>query len=189
GIHLTVGPGSGGGNTSACTDPTCVGNTPQGQCDGGLAIDSADAMDGARAMGLCKVADATSWGVLSAEWVRSDGQPLVGGNGGVFGDGTLLPAGKGILTRFGNSITPREGAQLLALSSGSARNPGEPDYRDPAGNHKDTSPHGAPPGYPKESPSCPNTTTGSPYDSAGLRLTIRTPTDAKSFQFEFDFFT
>jgi hypothetical protein len=180
GIDLTVGPGSGGG-TTFCTEPTCVGSTPQGECDGGLPIDSGDAMDGARAMGLCKVADATSWGVLTAEWVRSDGQPLTG----------ALLDGKGILNKFG-PMQPREGNQMLVLSSGAARAPGDPGYQDPGGYAKEdffAPPHGAPPGYPKESPSCPGVTTGPPYDSAGLRLKIRTPTDAKSFQFEFDFYT
>lgn len=181
--------GSGGTDVPACTELTCVGNTPQGNCDGSLAIDSGDAMDGARAIGLCQVAQPDTWGVVSAEWVRSDGQPLVGGDGGLFGDGTDLTKGRGILNDFGSSVVPREGGQLLALSSGSARNPDEPDYLDPGGNWKDSNPHGSPAGYPKESPSCPGVTTGDPYDSAGLRLTLLTPTDANSFTFEFNFFT
>jgi hypothetical protein len=169
----------GSGNAPVCNDPDCIGNTPQGNCDTGLAIDSADAMDGARAMGLCQVAQPGTWGVVNAEWVRSDGQPLSG----------VLARGKGILDHFGNAMVPREGATMLALSSGSARNPGEPEYYDPQGDWKDQMIHGAPPGYPKESPSCPGVETGDPYDSAGLRLTIRTPRDAKSFTFDFDFYT
>lgn len=188
GVLLTNVGGS-GNNTQACTLPSCVGNTPQGQCDSGLQLASSDAMDGARAIGLCQVAAADTWGVLEAAWVRSDGQPLVGGDGGPYWDGTDLPTGKGILTRFGNVIAPREGASMLGLSSGAARNPGDPDYMDPQGDWKDSSPHGAPPGYPKESPSCQGVQTGEPYDSAGLRLRIKTPTDAKSFTFDFDFYT
>jgi hypothetical protein len=197
--HSTSGPGTGGsggldlmtgsggtGNAPACTDPTCIGNTPQGNCDSGLAIDSADAMDGARAIGLCQVAQTGTWGVTDAQWVRSDGQPLVGG-GDV--DGITLDFGKGILTHFGNVIMPREGSSLLAISSGVARNPSDPGFADPGGAWKDGTPHGSPPGYPKESPSCPGVVTGEPYDSAGLRVTIRTPTDAKSFAFDFDFYT
>lgn len=187
GLDFGTGASNAGGG-SACTDATCIGNNPQGECDTGLAIGSPDAMDGARAIGICQAAQAGTWGVVSADWVRSDGQPLTGGDGGIFGDGTSLEAGKGILGNFGSSVVPREGEKMLVLSSGAARNPGEPDYYDPGGNWKDSNPHGAPAGYPKESPSC-NVTTGSPYDSAGLRMTVRTPTDAKSFQFEFNFYT
>ncbi len=78
---------------------------------------------------------------------------------------------------------------MLALSSGAARGPSDPGYEDPAGVWKDMSAHGAPPGYPKESPACPGTTTGDPFDSAGLKVVIKTPLDAKSFTFDFDFYT
>jgi hypothetical protein len=174
---------------SGCNDPSCIGGNPQGDCDTGLAIDSPDAMDGARAIGLCKAATPDSWGVTQAQWVRSDGQPLTGGDGGPFGDGGTLDGGKGILTRFGSSIQPREGASMLAISSGSARNPEDPGYYDVANNWKDSFPHGTPPGYPKESPSCPGVITGEPYDSAGLRLDIQVPSDAKSFSFNSNFYT
>lgn len=185
---LFTGTG-GSGNAPACEDPTCIGNTPQGNCDSGLGLESDDAMDAARAIGLCQVAQPGTWGVISAEWVRSDGQPLVGGDGGPLFTGTDLTKGRGLVDHFGAAVAPREGAKMLAISSGSARNPGEPGYADPSGNWKDSQPHGAPPSYPKESPSCPGVQTGEPYDSAGLRLTIRTPTDAKSFTFDFDFYT
>jgi len=181
--------GSGGGDVSSCTDPGCVGSTPQGNCDSGISISSSQGMDGARAIGLCQQASGDKWGVVEAKWVRADGLPLTGGDGGEFGDGTDLSTGKGILSHFGNAMQPREGSKLLALSSGSARNPGDPDFHDPAGDNKDSNPQGAPPGYPKESPSCPGVTTGDPYDSAGLSLKIKTPTDAKSFTFDFAFFT
>jgi hypothetical protein len=189
GIDLSVGTGTGGDGTMPCSDPTCIGSTPQGECDSGLALAATDAMDGARAIGLCQVAQAGTWGVVSAAWVRSDGTPLPGGDGVPSSMGTPLERGKGILDHFGNAITPREGVKLLGLSSGSARNPGEQDFNDPGGDWKDFTPHGSPPGYPKESPSCPGVITGEPYDSAGLELQIRTPTDAKSFKFEFTFYT
>lgn len=195
---------SGGGETTYCEDPDCLGSTPQGGCDGPLQLASGDAMDGAKAIGLCAVSDGTSWGVVSAEWVRSDGQPLTGGDGGALSNGTSLPDGKGILNSFGSGVSPREGTQMLAISSGSARNPGEPNYMQPGvppaqwqsdpfgpkGNWKDSVIHGAPPGYPKEAPSCPpGTQTGDPYDSAGLRVVIKTPKDARSFKFELSFYT
>jgi len=172
------GGSSSSGVVSNCTDPECVGASPQGDCDGTLSIDSGDAMDGARAMGLCKVAEGSSWGVKSAEWVRSDGQPLSGN----------LADGKGILNGLG-PVSPREGAKVLALSSGSARGPNDPGYQSVGGYWKDQTAHGSPPGYPKESPACPGSVTGEPYDSAGLKVVIKTPIDAKSFSFNLDFYT
>lgn len=186
-----TGFGSGGGSTGsgmACTDPACVGTTPQGGCDTGLALDGADPMDGARAIGLCKVAANGSWGVTKAEWVNADGSPLGAGD---------LQLGKGILTGFGPNVHPREGMKVLALSSGSARQPTDLDYHDVGdssgllgGFWKDQTPEGSPPGYPKDSPSCAQgTPTGQPYDSAGLRLSIHTPKDAKSISYNLDFYT
>lgn len=173
-----------GGSTSSgisgCNAPTCVGSTPQGNCDSALTIDSANAMDGAKAMGLCKEYTEGTWGVKSAEWTRSDGQSM--------NNPPELLRGKGILGGFG-PLAPREGGKLLAISSGSARGPNDPGFIDPGGDWKDTNPHGAPPGYPKENPACPGVISGSPYDSAGLRLVIQTPTDAKSFSFNLDFYT
>jgi len=175
------GQGPGGGTDVGCNDPSCIGTGTQGDCDTGLAIDSSNAMDGARAIGICKEFVEGSWGVKEAQWVRSDGQPLTG----------MLLEGKGILDNFGG-LTPREGTSMLSISSGAARAPGDPGFQGAGvtGYSKDDfNAHGSPVGYPKESPACPNVTTGSPYDSAGLRLVIRTPTDAKSFTYDFDFHT
>ncbi len=178
-----TGFGSGGGSTGsgpACTDPNCVGNTPQGGCDTGLAIDSANAMDGAKAIGLCKQYTAGGWGVVTADWVRADGTPLTA-------DKELL--GKGILTHFGDAVSPREGGSLLALSSGTARNPTDPGYQDVNGFDKGASSNYPPGSWPKESPACPNAMTGPPQDSAGLRLKIHAPKDAKSISFASNFYT
>ncbi len=165
---------------SGCSDPSCIGGNPQGNCDMGLAIDSADPMDGARAIGLCQVATPGGWGVTTAEWVTAHGQPLTG----------ALSRGKGILGNFGSVILPREGSKMLALSSGSARNPGEPEYFSPQGDNKDFNPHALPAGYNvTESPACPGVMTGAPYDSASLRVTLKVPSDAKSLNFNFDFYT
>ncbi|NUP07076.1 MAG: hypothetical protein HOW73_13560 [Polyangiaceae bacterium] len=178
------GDGGGGGtNNNVCTAKTCVGNSPQGNCDDGLDIVGTDPMSGAKAIGLCKVYEDGGWGVKSAQWVQSDGVPLAG----------MLLDGKGVLDNFGG-VNPREGKAMLAISSGSARSPEDPGWGDPSGYQKMDEfidpPHGAPPGYPKESPSCgPDVFTGPPYDSAGLRLVVQTPTDAKSFSFDFDFYT
>lgn len=177
GLILTGGSGATG---SGCTDPSCIGSTPQGGCDAALDVAGNDALDGARAIGLCQISDGTTWGLVSATWVRTDGGPLQGSN---------LELGRGILTGFGPNVTPQEGGAMLALSSGAARQPTDPGYQSVSGFWKDQVPHGAPPGYPKESPSCPGVVTGSPYDSGGLELSIKTPTDANSFSFNLNFYT
>jgi hypothetical protein len=174
----TGGQAQGGGQ--ACTEPTCIGAAKQGECDQGLPIDSSNAMDGARAMGLCKENNDNTWGVTNAAWVLADGSPM---------SNPALFVGHGILSGFGANIKPREGVKVLALSSGAARQPTDPGYSSVGGDWKDDYPHSPPPGYPKESPSCPGITTGEPYDSAALQLSIKVPTDALSFSFNLDFYT
>ncbi len=150
-------------------------------CDASLAIASADAMDAARALGLCKSADAKAtgksktWGVLSARYVLPDGNALPDA------------MGHGLLKALGGN-KPQEGGVMLALSSGTARAPGDSGYKDVGGDNKGYT-SGTPAGYPKESPACPGISTGEAHDGAALELTIRVPTNAKSFTFQENFFT
>lgn len=160
-------------------DEDCSG-TPDDEeesCDTGLPIDGSDPFDGAKAIGICKKADPSGrdWGVIEAKWVQPDGSSL-GNKDGV-----------GILEKFGVNL-PQTGASMLALSSGAARAPSDPGYKNPSGHSKGYS-HGTPPGYPKESPACPGVTTGQARDGAALELKIRVPSNAKSFSYQQDFFT
>ncbi|MCS6899490.1 MAG: choice-of-anchor L domain-containing protein [Myxococcales bacterium] len=162
-------------------DEDCDGSpTLPGQdtCDQNLAIDSNEALHGAFAMDICKVAQGNSWGILKAEYVTIDNQPL-SPNGHL---------GHGLLTKFGSGTFPQRGASMFVISSGTARAPGDPDYASPGG-FTQGSQASHPPGFPLESPSCPGVKTGNPYDSVALRLTLRAPTNAKSFSFKFRFFT
>lgn len=182
GGFITGGDANGStGAGVACASDECITDADQMPCDSGLAVDSADAMDAAKAIGLCKQSNGTGWGVTSAAYTTSDGQPLTG----------VFAAGRGILPRFGSAITPREGATMLALSSGAGRNPGDPGYQSPSGYNKaPSSPQSWPSGFTlQESPACPGTMTGAPYDSAMLELKIKTPTNAKSFTYNLDFYT
>lgn len=145
-------------------------------CDGALALDSADAIEGARALGLCRQQSGDGWGIVSAAYVTPDGAPLPNA------------LGHGLLEAFGANVAPIEGARMLALSSGAARTPSDPDYHPVSGYAKGYA-HGAPPGYPKESPACPGVVTGQPYDGSGLKLVIKTPTNAQSFRFNLNFYT
>lgn len=173
----------GGGGDDASSSATMSGSTSSGfgdMCDTDLAIDGADAMDGARAIGLCS-------GVTEALWVKSDGSPLGMGDGGLNGDGDLA-LGHGVLSKFGANVVPREGERLLALSSGSARNPTDPGFHSVNWWWKDSNPHPPPTGFPKASPSCA-VMSGSPYDSVGLKVTFQPPPTAKSLAFDFNFYT
>lgn len=163
-----------------CAADDCVREGEQQPCDDGLPIDGADAMDGVRAIGLCKRA-ADGWGAIDARYTTADGQPLTG----------ALAVGRGVLPSFGPSVAPREGQRLLALSSGAARTPTDPGYASPEGHEKSGgAEHAWPSGFTlQESPKCSNIVTGEPYDSAMLEVRVKTPTNARSITFDIDFYT
>lgn len=163
-------------------DEDCDGafdNNPTA-CDTGLSVTSNSAVDAAKALGICQVAKGKSWGLVSAQYVTADGQPL--------DNYDSQGIGHGLLNGFGPNVHPQEGQTLLALSSGTARQPSDPGYDSVSGHDKGYE-TGAPPGYPKESPACPNVQTGEPHDSAGLLVKIKSPTNAKSLKFNLDFYT
>lgn len=149
-------------------------------CDGALDVASNDAMDGARAVDLCKVSTGDKdWGVVSAKYVQIDGGAP---------PNAQFDVGHGLVAGFGPNVTPKKGARMLGLSSGAARQPTDPGYQSPGGYSKGyTSAH--PQGFPKESPACPGVVTGTPHDSAALELQIRVPTNAYGFAFDFSFYT
>ncbi len=149
-------------------------------CDGALSMDANNPEDAARAMGLCKLqgGDKERWGLISAQYILADGSPFSGYD----------PLGYGILTGFGTSVNPQEGKQMFVLSSGAARGPNDPGYESPGGYDKYYT-SGSPAGYPKETPSCPGVSTGEPHDSVGLRIKVKTPTNAKSLRFMLNFYT
>jgi hypothetical protein len=165
-------------------DEDCDGGADDNptNCDGNIDVASNDPIAAAQAMGICKMQKNNGWGLISASYVTSDGQPLH--------DFQFDPEGlgHGVLTSFGPKVHPQEGHRLLALSSGTGRQPNDPGYQSVGGYDKGYS-NSAPPGYPKESPSCPGTITGEPHDSAGLLVKIRAPTNAKSLKFNLNFYT
>lgn len=164
-------------------DEDCSGTADDEEvdCDGSLAIDTSDAFDGAKAIGLCKRAskDGAEWGVIEAKWVKPDGSSL----------GSL--DGVGVLPDFGVNA-PQAGESMLGLSSGVARAPGQPGYAPGISQHDMFSGYSssAPDGYPKASPACPGKGTSGPAnDGAGLQVKIRVPSNAQSFSYQQFFFT
>lgn len=182
-------------NPNALETPTLPGESPLDEncdglydniplfCDSGLVIDDLDPMNAARAVELCKVSTGpNSWGVVDAQWVLPDGTPPPAGN-------PNYHLGHGLVDDFGPNVTTQKGDRMLVLSSGTARRPTDPGYLDPTGFPKDYQ-SGHPQGFPKESPACPGVmTTGPAHDGAALEVTVRVPSNATGFAFDFNFFT
>lgn len=187
-------------------DEDCSG-TPDDEptgCDVGLGIEGNDPMDAARALGLCRVAQegatgaARTWGVLSARYVYPDGSTASGtpksfGTNcvGTGGEGAPPnPLSHGVLPSFGKVIVPQQGGTMLALSSGVARSGYNGDS--PVGAHMCTR-SAMPPGYPiPSSGACPNQSIDDKsiaYDAIALEVRLRVPSNAKTFAFDFDFYT
>lgn len=172
-------------------DEDCEGgDSPlEDPCDGPLLIQSADPLDGARALGLCRVTteDSGEWGVLEARYTTADGA-------GELDD----PLQVGLLSAFGQ-VTPREGERVLALSSGVARVPGQPEYTEGCddfdvgpgllGSGELGTPSAPPRGFPKESEACGVTGSELLYNAAALELRIRVPSNARALAFDSNFFT
>jgi hypothetical protein len=158
--------------------PRAFAATP---CDSGLALGDLDPLHGAAALELCDLATEESPGIVSASYGPIDFATA-------FDQLSNAALGVGLLDGFGPNVSPRRGARMLALSSGTARAPDDPNYGSPSGFDKGyTSSY--PPGLPYEIPACPGMPTEQPHDSVALRLTLRAPASAHSFSFRSKFHT
>ena len=159
-----------------------TGTNPQsrlsgGTCDGALTIDSVDPYDAAKAIDLCDSS------VLTATWVMANGDPAV--------NDPDYDLGHGILPAFGTNVTVQNGAKMLALSSGTARQPSDPGYlpvspgfdKGYLGNH--------PPAFPLAPLNCGGAcpTTNTPHDDAALELSLQVPANADGYLFNYKFYT
>lgn len=163
-------------------DEDCDGeiDEPQVVCDSGLALDDSGALSAARAIDLCQSASDGRWGVTHAVWTLADG-----GTPAVW---LKFAIGHGNLERFGPNVLPRSGARMLALSTGTARDPSDPGYMDPRGYDKGFTSKPLD-GFPGTTAACGDVTAGAPHDSIALELEIRAPQNADGFSFDFDFYT
>lgn len=165
-------PAGGGGSVVDAQDP----------CDDALPIAPNDAFEAARALGLCKKATpgGKDWGVLEAKFVLPDGSALPA-------SGAI---GVGVLTKLGSNV-PQHGSSMLALSSGTARAPGDAGFKEPSGADKGLD-HSPPTGWPKAAPAtcgaggAPSTVA---KDGAALEVRVRVPSDAHSVSYRQSFFT
>ncbi len=163
------------GMVPPAADEDCDGvvDNPPGPCDANLAIDSASAMDAAKAIELCRQpATVKDWGVISADYVNA--------NGGGFSHNA---AQHGILPNFGANVPPKAGQAVLALSSGRARLPGEPNAC--TTESCTAGPGTPPPSFPAAVPGCAGGT--SINDDVALQVQLRAPSNAKGYKFAFKF--
>jgi hypothetical protein len=167
-------------------DNDCNGKIDEvlADCDVGLALASADPTDFARSLGLCQTTlagakgKARTWGVISASLETSDGK------------GVPLSRQYGIQAAWGTNVVPRDGKSMVVLSSGVARTPGQPSYVPlPKGTNSSTNQNVPPTGWPRNTKGCPISSQPYAFDSVALKLVVRVPTNAKSFSYDFDFYT
>lgn len=179
-VDVVAEPDMPGGPVPMPADENCDGTkdniTPP--CDAGLAKDSMDPLDAARAMGICDLQY-----VKSAKWVLADGSPPPV-------DPTKLAnfhLGHGILPDFGPNNPAKEGSAVLVLSSGTARMVGDPEYvhRNFDKGYVSNFPFG----FPKESATCPGVKTLSPRDATAVEFEFVAPTNVQGISFDFNFFT
>ncbi len=184
-------------------------------CDAGLSSSSQNAVEYAKALGICRQTEEQplqlkdkTWGLIEAKILRADGSPLEDFNA------------ISIRSGFGSIMPPTtEGQSVMVLSSGIASDavqtmPG-PNGGAPAGFNVSTSqmpssnvelslvgqPHSvhdwfAAPNLPlkqanglPDSPGCNASNTSTANDSVMLYLRMRAPTNAKAFSFNSYFFS
>jgi hypothetical protein len=160
-------------------------------CDQGLVSNSSNALDYAKAIDICQTTTMAEkkWGVISAELTLADGT------------GTPAAISKAIRPKFGNGVLPKGGLNLVLLSTGSAAgrgdtNPPYQDFQDGGGfiGNDTESPFpqdflSANGGQLPNAPGCPAPSGTVAKDPVMLTLTIRVPTNAKSFKLATNFFS
>jgi hypothetical protein len=147
-------------------------------CDMGINLATTDALDGAKAIELCKTAavdDDTDWGLVSAQWVRANGMPA-----------TTPTLQTGVSPKWGSNVFPQGGSSLLVLSSGHARSAQQADACGTS-SCDGYGPGVAPMGFPQDVPGCLGDTEIN--DDVGLEVSVRAPSNATGFAFDFDFYS
>ena len=143
-------------------------------CDTGLNLEDPDARMAAAAIDLCQDASAGGFGVISAAYTRADGSPFEPN------------AQHGLQSTFGSNVVPRLGDGMLALSTGHARVPAQPDECNQASCSSNFG-GSAPSGFPQDVPNCPGSTNIN--DDVTLSLNLRAPANATGYSFDFMFYS
>ena len=171
-------------------DDDCDGikDNPVVTCDSGLASNSGNALDYAKAMDLCQftvesppAASQKKWGVISASLTLADGT------------GVPAPAARSIRTGFGSVVTPKGGSSFAVLSTGTAADATDtnPSYQAFQGGTDMGKTSSLPADWLAangnklpNAPGCPPPVGGNTgVDPVMLTIRVRVPTNAKSFSF------
>ncbi len=169
-------------------DDDCDGmtdNSVAATCDTSLTSNSADPMDYAKAIELCQTATMTDnkWGVISARFVLPNGS------------GTPNADQRSIRPTFG-STTVRGGSSFVVLSTGNAAAPSQtnPSYQAFQGGRDIGTSSALPADWlgangnkVPNAAGCPGPSGTTGHDPIMLELTIRAPTNAKSFKLSTNF--
>jgi hypothetical protein len=168
-------------------DDDCDGikDNPDIVCDSGLAYTSQDPLDYAKAIELCQMTTAGAkgaakiWGLITADLRLADG--------------TSTPNAQqhSIVTQFGSVLGPRANASFIYFSTGLAGTPGQPYFQfgTPQGGTDTGTSSAAPPGFPTNKVGCPQPVSAVAFNPVNLKMSIRTPTNAKSFAIDHSFFS
>ncbi|HEY4178992.1 MAG TPA: choice-of-anchor L domain-containing protein [Kofleriaceae bacterium] len=158
-------------------------------CDQGIASNTQNAMDYAKAIDICQVATMADkkWGVITAALTLTDGM------------NTPDPEGHSVRPKFGSNLSPQGGVNLAILSSGgaSAKNDTMPSFHDWVSyTHTATNTAAFPAdwlaannGKVPNAPGCPDPLGSVANDPEMLTLEIRVPTNAKSFRLSTNFYS
>jgi len=200
---VLVNPGAfefvGNGVDDDC-DPSTSDTVVPSLCSSVAKFGSVSPTDVAQAMDLCEFTTANpplgqkKWGVISAEFVRADGSTPSAAE-----LGNMQNFQSAIMTNYGTGgIAPQNGPTMAGISSGRMRDANDPDYVNPNGGTGFGS-SGQPPaiylaahgGILPSSAGCSGTCPAGSgaNDSINVRLTIRVPTNAQSFAYNFRFFS
>jgi len=152
-------------------------------CDNALTSGSAEPLDYAKAMDLCQMATAGSWGVVDAKFVKADGTGAPNANQ------------RAIRTTFGG-VAVQGGAAYAVLSTGNAAATGQTNP--PFADLQNAPMRGGTSNFPADwlqanggnmpnAPGCPDPAPGPANDPVMLQLHVKVPTNAKSFAISTNF--
>jgi hypothetical protein len=180
-------------------DPTTGDLVPAPSCASAEVLSGVTGVEVAKAMDLCQFTTANlplaqrRWGVLAASQILPDGSaPTAADLADIQGYQTA------VLTSFGSVITPHKNETMAALSTGRMRDAAHPGYVDPSPGTSFGRVGAPPPAFlaahggllPSSSGcngACPNGSGAN--DGVNVRLTIRVPTNAKFFSYDYRYFT
>lgn len=164
------------------SDEDCDGEVdeaPAGPCDTGLFYADPNPASAVKAIELCETAtpNGGEYGVLQATWVRGNGTPAT----------PQSQLGFGIQQNFGPNVLAQTGENMLMLSSGYARLPGQQGAATNFSVWHGSTTSPPPPNFPQGVPNCLG---GSNInDDIGLEVLLRAPTNATGFKFRFKFYS